>query len=74
MAQADPKKTARDAKRMLGAIYRLSHGSPNIKVEKIEVLRECRHERLFELTDEEYEVYRAKILAEVKEWRKANNS
>lgn len=73
MMESD-QKTARNAKRMLGALYRLSHGSTLIKVEKAEVFAECRRERLFELTDEEYEAYRAKILEEVKEWRKANNS
>lgn len=74
MAQANPEKTARDAKRMLGAIYRLSHGSPLIAVAKIDVLKEMRRERLLELTDEEYEAYKKKSIEEVREWRKANNS
>lgn len=70
----DDARIERNAMRWLAAAYRLAKGRTDVPVDRSEVQVEVERERLFELSDEEFVAYRAKAVAEVKEWRRRNQS
>lgn len=63
-----------DADRVLGAIYKLAHGTPGIFVSRDEVYALVKEEQLLQMTDEQYEAWRKQVIAESDAWRKANGS
>ena len=64
----------RDADRVLGAIYKLTHGQPGVVVSRVELIALIKRERLFKLTDEEYATWKAQTILEASAWRDANGS
>jgi hypothetical protein len=60
---------SKNAKRMLVAIYRLTKGRTDVAVTKDEIFAECRRERLFHLSDDDFKAYHRRVLDEVKAGR-----
>ena len=67
-------KKPHNADRVLGAIYKLAHGRPDVLVLKDELYALIERERLFKMTDEEYATWKAQTILEASTWRDANGS
>jgi hypothetical protein len=65
MTTEDPT-VSRNAKRLLVAMYRLSHGVPGVELHRDDVLAEIEREALFDISDEQFAVYHRRAVDEVR--------